>query len=432
MKNEGLTLRMGKRELSRFFLTVLIFCVLLLIYVKYKNIHECLGPAAPFVDIKTVHKYNINCSAIYHMDSVEVHKSVTIRQKHIVEDNDENLIYLTLNCSLFRKVRGYDDVCVSDEEKDFPIAYSLVVHKYPWMVERLIRVTYSPSNIYCIHYDLKSSLRFIAAMEGLSQCLPNVFITSKREDVIYDGFSRLKADLNCLSDLLQSEVKWKYVINLCGQDFPLRPNIELVSELKNLNGSNMLETCRPPQFKKNRYGFHYEVRDAEFEYKKTPVQTSKKKAPPPHNIEMFTGSTYFVLSRDFVVFMNASVVVRDFLAWSEDTYSPDEHFWATIVRLPGVPGEVPRSHPDITDLMSKTRLVKWSYLEESLYPPCTGLHVRDVCIFGAAEIHWLLSYGHWFANRFDTNVDPIAVQCLEEKLEERKNIFQSIAARHSL
>lgn len=360
------------------------------------------------------------------MDPVEVGKSLIIRRKQIVEDKDESLANLTLNCPLFIKSRGYDDVCMSEEENDFPVAYSLVVHKSAWMVERLIKALYSPSNIYCIHYDQKSSAKFISAMEGLARCLPNVFIASKRESVFYASISRLKADLNCLSDLLQSEVKWKYVINLCGQDFPLRSNIELVSELKKLKGDNMLETSRPSQSKKQRFSFHYELRDANFEYQKLPVRTEQIKTPPPHSIEMFSGNAYFVLSRDFVRHMNSSVVVKDFLAWSEDTYSPDEHFWATLVRLPGVPGAVPRSRPDISDLMSKTRLVKWHYLEENLYPPCTGQHIRSVCIFGAAEMRWLLNYGHWFANKFDPKVDPIIIQCLEEKLEQKQKLFQSV------
>lgn len=344
-----------------------------------------------------------------------------------MEDTDESLLNLMSDCPSFIKFRGYDDVCVSEEEKGFPLAYSLVVHKSAWMVERLIRAVYSPSNIYCIHYDQKSSAQFISAMEGIARCLPNVFIASKRESVFYASISRLKADLNCLSDLLRSEVKWKYVINLCGQDFPLRSNVELVSELKNLKGANMLETSRPTAMKKERFTFHHELRDANFEYQKLPVKTQQKKTPPPHGIEVFSGNAYFVLSREFVVHMDYSVVVKEFLAWSEDTYSPDEHFWATLVRLPGVPGEVPRSQPDITDLMSKTRLVKWHYLEGSLYPPCSGEHVRSVCIYGAAELRWLLNYGHWFANKFDPKVDPILIQCLEERLEERQKLFQSVA-----
>lgn len=404
-------------------LYVLTLIIMVVVSVKYNYIPESLGLQQETTSQLFV-KHKINCKAIYDMDPVEVGKSLAIRRENVKEDQDKSLINLTRNCSAFMKARGYEDLCVSEEEEDFPIAYSLVVHKNAWMVERLLRAVYSPNNVYCIHYDQKSSAEFIAAMEGLTRCLPNVFISSKREAVFYASISRLKADLNCLSDLLISEVRWKYVINLCGQDFPLKSNMELVSELKKLKGSNMLETSRPSEFKKQRFLYHYELKDASFEYKKLPVKTKQAKTPPPHGIEMFIGNAYFVLSREFVQFMNSSVVVKDFLAWSEDTYSPDEHFWATLVRLPGVPGEVPRSQPDITDLMSKTRLVKWHYLEENLYPPCSGLHVRSVCIFGAVELRWLLNYGHWFANKFDPKVDPILIQCLEEKLEEKQKLFQ--------
>uniref|UniRef100_UPI0037E7E562 beta-1,3-galactosyl-O-glycosyl-glycoprotein beta-1,6-N-acetylglucosaminyltransferase 4-like n=1 Tax=Semicossyphus pulcher TaxID=241346 RepID=UPI0037E7E562 len=401
--------------------SLLILCILLLFSVMYSYITE--SSPSP-VNIQTYHKYNVSCSHIYDMDPVEVQKSLIIRRKPLVEDTDESLSELTSNCPIFVKARGYDNVCVSEEEDEFPIAYSLVVHKSAWMVERLIKAIYSPTNIYCIHYDEKSPAQFISAMEGLAGCLPNVFIASKREVVYYASITRLKADLNCMSDLLRSEVKWKYVINLCGQDFPLKTNIELVSELNKLNGAHMLETCRPTASKKTRFTFHHELKDST-EFGKWQEATEQIKTPPPQGIKMFTGNAYFVLSRDFIVYMNSSAVVKDFLAWSEDTFSPDEHFWATLVRMPGVPGEVPRSHPDITDLMSKTRLVKWEYQEEAMYPSCTGTHVRSVCIFGAAEMRWLLNYGHWFANKFDPKVDPIAIQCLEEKLEERQKLLSA-------
>ncbi|XP_040914760.1 beta-1,3-galactosyl-O-glycosyl-glycoprotein beta-1,6-N-acetylglucosaminyltransferase 4-like [Toxotes jaculatrix] len=421
--------RLRRRKLLTPLLSLLVLSAGLLVCVKYSYFSESLPPPAVLENIPTFHKYNISCSAIYDMDPVEVAKSLIIRRNQVVEDKDESLVDLISNCPLFIKSRGYDDVCVTEEERDFPLAYSLVVHKSAWMTERLLKALYSPANIYCIHYDQKSSPQFIAAIEGLARCLPNVFIASKREFVYYASMSRLKADLNCLSDLLVSEVKWKYVINLCGQDFPLKSKIELVSELKKLNGTNMLETSRPSEQKKQRFTFHHELRDVPFEYQKLPVKTEQVKTPPPHGIEIFSGNAYFVLSRDFVVHMDSSPVVKDFLAWSEDTYSPDEHFWATLVRLPGVPGEVPRSQADITDLMSKTRLVKWHYLEENLYPPCSGQHVRSVCIYGAAEMRWLLNYGHWFANKFDPRVDPILIQCLEEKLEEKQKLFQSAASQ---
>ncbi|KAM3599764.1 uncharacterized protein V6R79_011040 [Siganus canaliculatus] len=409
--------------------SALTLCILVLVLVRFKSSY-ITGPftSLPSLSNGTFHRYHINCSAIYELDPVEVGKSMVIRKRHVVEDRDENLVGLTSNCSLFLAARGYADVCISEEESDFSVAYSLVVHKSAWMVERLIRALYSPANVYCVHVDQKSSPQFMAAMEGVARCLPNVFIASELESVFYASISRLKADLNCLSDLLRSEVKWRYVINLCGQDFPLRSNIELVSELKRLNGSNMLESSRPTEVKKERFTFHYELKDSSFEYQKLPVKTPRKKTPPPHGIEVFSGNAYFVLSREFVEHVDQSAVVRDFLAWSEDAYSPDEHFWATLVRLDGVPGQVARSQPDITDLMSRTRLVKWHYLEGSLYPACSGTHVRSVCIYGAAELRWLLSYGHWFANKFDPRVDPVIIQCLEEKLEEKQQLFLSAAS----
>nr|XP_061822233.1 beta-1,3-galactosyl-O-glycosyl-glycoprotein beta-1,6-N-acetylglucosaminyltransferase 4-like [Nerophis lumbriciformis] len=336
-------------------------------------------------------QYNVSCSAVYDLDPVELESSLVIRRKKDTKDPDETLRNLTADYSHFLQVRGYEDVCATEKERHFHLAYSLVVHKYAWMVERLIRALYSPSNVFCIHYDQKSPAVFRSAMEGIARCLPNVFIASKREYVIYAGFTRLKADINCLSDLLEVDVPWKYVINLCGQDFPLKTNIELVSELAGLNGANMLETCRPSKSKKQRFSLHYEQKD-----RMSPKRTNLTKSAPPHGIEMFTGSAYFVLSRGFVVYMNASVVVKDFLAWSEDTYSPDEHFWATLVRIPGAPGGVPRSNPDITGLLSKTRMVKWKYQEENLYPACTGKHARSICIPPAHLVYLFCFYckGH--------------------------------------
>ncbi|XP_064164029.1 beta-1,3-galactosyl-O-glycosyl-glycoprotein beta-1,6-N-acetylglucosaminyltransferase 4-like isoform X2 [Anguilla rostrata] len=224
-------------------------------------------------------------------------------------------------------------------------------------------------------------------------------------------------------------VKWKYVINLCGQDFPLKSNYELVAELKKLQGANMLESSRPSELKKQRFKFQYMLKDVPFEYQKLPVRTARTKAPPPHNIKIFMGSAYFVLSREFVSYVDGNPLVKDFLVWSADTYSPDEHFWATLVRVPGAPGAIQQSQPDVTDLMSRTRLVKWNYLEGSLYPPCTGKHLRSVCIYGAAELRWLLNYGHWFANKVDPKVDPVLIRCLEEKLLEKQRILVKLASR---
>ncbi|XP_020659684.2 beta-1,3-galactosyl-O-glycosyl-glycoprotein beta-1,6-N-acetylglucosaminyltransferase 4 [Pogona vitticeps] len=365
-------------------------------------------------------QYEINCFLLYNQEPEEVGKSLEIRRKRIIDLDDEDVVAITTNCQVYHTIREYHLKPLSQEEEVFPLAYSLVVHKDAIMVERLIHTIYSSQNVYCIHYDQKSSSTFKRALENLAKCFPNIFIASRLEEVEYAAISRLQADLNCLSDLLKSSTPWKYVINLCGQDFPLKSNFELVSELKKLNGGNMLETVKPSSSKRERFIYHYELQNTPYKYMKMPVKTNISKEPPPHNIEMFVGSAYFVLCRAFVQYVLESPLAQDFFEWSRDTYSPDEHFWATLVRVPGAPGQVSRDAHDITDLQSKTRLVKWNYLEGHLYPPCTGTHLRSVCIFGAAELRWLINYGHWFANKFDSKVDPVLIKCLAEKLAEQQ------------
>ncbi|XP_051962892.1 beta-1,3-galactosyl-O-glycosyl-glycoprotein beta-1,6-N-acetylglucosaminyltransferase 4-like [Xyrauchen texanus] len=398
-----------------------LFVVLKLVFITFSVDSSIFIGLYPTHRLSETHSLDsINCTDIYNLEPVEIGKSLEIRRKEVEENDDESLVSFTADCKNYTEQRGYNAIYETKEEHSFPLAYSLVVHKNSAMVERIIRAIYAPQNIYCIHYDQKSSKHFIEALKNLEKCLPNVFIASKLESVYYAHISRLNADLNCLSDLLNSKVKWRYVINLCGQDFPLKSNYELVTELSKLNGKNMLESSRPSELKKKRFQFQYELKDVSSEYQKMPVETSKDKDPPPHGIEMFVGSAYFVLTHDFVRYIITNQLAKDFLQWSADTYSPDEHFWATMTRVPGVPGEILRSEPDVTDLKSKTRLVKWNYLEGYLYPQCTGTHMRSVCIYGATELHWLLNYGHWFANKFDPKIDPVIIKCLEEKLDEKR------------
>lgn len=415
------------RKLRRtlvFLILLALVCFCLLIGYTKVNERDYFNEA-PEPSRRLTEQHGINCSDIYDMDPVTVGKSLHLRSQAVPLLDDEDVVNATLDCDRYLASKGYGGIRTSERERGFPLAYSLVVHKDAAMVERILRAIYVPHNAYCIHYDLKSTLPFVMAMQGLARCLPNVFIASRLERVQYASITRLRADLNCLADLTASEVRWRYFINLCGQDFPLRSNAELVAELKALAGGSMLETGRPSTLKKQRFGYHHALKDGQSQYHNLPVKTDQAKPPPPHGIEMFVGSAYFVLSREFVNFVQWSPLVKDFLSWSEDTYSPDEHFWATLIRVPGVPGEIKRSEPDVSDLVSRTRLVKWQYLEGTLYPACTGVHVRSVCIYGAAELRWLLNDGHWFANKLDPRMDPVLVECLEEKLAERQRAMST-------
>ena len=126
-------------------------------------------------------------------------------------------------------------------EAAFPIAFSILMYKDIEQTERLLRAIYRPQNIYCIHVDRKTSYRIYKAMEGIAKCFHNVFLTARRIDVRWGRFSVLEPELMCMEALLQRNRKWKYFINLTGQEFPLRTNYELVRILMTYSGANDIE-----------------------------------------------------------------------------------------------------------------------------------------------------------------------------------------------
>ncbi|XP_072258379.1 beta-1,3-galactosyl-O-glycosyl-glycoprotein beta-1,6-N-acetylglucosaminyltransferase 3-like [Pyxicephalus adspersus] len=365
--------------------------------------------------------HELNCSRIMKGDSDAIRKALEVNadfKKKSIYLNEQWYLNLTADCQKFKDYRKYLTIPMDKKEEDFPIAYSMVIHENIEMFERLLRAIYVPQNIYCVHVDEKSPVQFKEAVKAITSCFDNVFVASKTEKVIYASWSRVQADLNCMEDLLKSNIQWKYLINTCGSDFPIKSNAEIVHVLQTLNGKNTMESEKPSQIKLNRWKYHFKVDNS---ISKTDIE----KMPPPITTPMFTGSAYIVVSRDFVKYIFEDSQVQQFINWTKDTYSPDEHLWATLNRMPGVPGSSP-SHGkyEQSDMNAKARMVKWSYDEGDIskgaaYPLCTGIHRRAVCVYGAGDLSWLIKQHHLFANKFDPKVDNTALQCMEEYLRHK-------------
>ncbi|XP_076812094.1 beta-1,3-galactosyl-O-glycosyl-glycoprotein beta-1,6-N-acetylglucosaminyltransferase-like [Clavelina lepadiformis] len=345
------------------------------------------------------------------------------KERERLKKFDDELSSLAENCEDFLKNRKYFTLTFTAEERAYPLAYVITVHRKFSMFERLLRAIYQPQNIYCVHVDKKSPPEFLQSIRKLSDCFSNVFVASQLTEVHYSHWSRVEADLNCLKDLVarKHEVPWKYVINLCGQDFPLKTNLEITRSLKTLHGFNNMETITPPGHKMNRFKFHFRLPENPKHEYVTMEQTDVTKAPNPLDTPIFVGSAYYVMKRQAVEFILKDKTVEAFFEWSKDTYSPDEHVWATLQRnFPRVPGShPPHAKYDLNELQSITRLVKWGGLDTSVYPRCTGHYSRGVCVYGVGDLPWLLEQHHLFANKFDYDVDPYAIECLDVWLRNR-------------
>ena len=323
------------------------------------------------------------------------------------------------DCPAFTRERGYatsDDV--TQEDREFPIAYSIVFHKDVGLVERLLKSIYQPQNFYCLHVDKRSSREVHDATEALVTCFPNVFIASDLEEVVYASFTRLKADINCMKDLATKDKKWKYLINLTGQVFPLKTNSEIVKILTIYNGANDIEGTNRGVLNgvAHRYNVKWKVskRGQGFALQKMKTQVHP---PPPHNISLVKGSAFGVFSRAFVEFTLTDQMARDLLEWSRDTYSPDEVYWSTLNHrwvnpMLKAPGGYDNAVPD-----RKPWLAMYSSWRTSVPKgPCAGKYVHDICIFSLRDLPNLISRQELFANKFYRDTEPMTLDCLEEWL----------------
>ncbi|XP_075903034.1 beta-1,3-galactosyl-O-glycosyl-glycoprotein beta-1,6-N-acetylglucosaminyltransferase-like [Nelusetta ayraudi] len=320
-----------------------------------------------------------------------------------------------LACDCFAVLQG--NALETDKAKILTVTKEFRKRVQVQNFEHLLRAIYAPQNVYCVHVDTKSAASVRAAIEGIVSCFPNVFLVSQPVRVVYGSWSRVQADLNCMADLYNSTTTWKYFINLCGQDFPLKTNLEIVRMLKSLRGDNSMESEKMPGGKIWRVTNVFQVVDGEIK------RTGKKKDPPPFNLPILSGKAYIVASRGYVHSVLNDLRIQKLIEWANDTYSPDEFLWATIQRLPGIPGSKwPSQKYDMTDINAIARLVKWQEQEgqqgslDAVYPECQGNHVRSICVYGVGDLYWLLQHNHLFANKFDMDSDPVAVFCLEKYL----------------
>lgn len=230
------------------------------------------------------------------------------------------------DCDSFLQSRGYHMGPASSEDALFPIAFNILAHTNAGQMERLLRAIYRPQHSYCIHIDQKSSSDFFKVVMKITECFTNVFIASKLEKIVYAGFTRLQADINCMEDHIRNSVQWKYLLNIAALSFPLQTPEDMVRILKIYNGSNDIEGIHGARVLHFRFDSEWVERTDTM----TVNQTGKSNKPPPHDLDIVRGSAFGVFSRKFVEFILTDRRSLDLLEWSRKTYSPDEHFWATL------------------------------------------------------------------------------------------------------
>ncbi|XP_078371758.1 N-acetyllactosaminide beta-1,6-N-acetylglucosaminyl-transferase-like [Oculina patagonica] len=342
------------------------------------------------------------------------------KSSHAPSRSDDNLIlqtYTSRDCHFIRQER-FRHPLPSDTELDFPIAFAISVYKSAQLLEKLLQAIYMPQNIYCIHVDLKSTETFRSAVTEMIRCLPNVFLTEKRVDVIYPHISILTAQFNCMEDLIKSGKDWKYFINVVGQDFPLYNNRELVDALRSLNGKNNIQSFFHPELKRRTeyaYEFKRQTEGSDhgaYRYYKT----TRKKSPPPFGIELYKGANHVALTKAFVEYILFNKTARAFIEWLSDTKSPPETFYSSLQQYPGVPGGIVGEQPQFI-----MRAINW-FEEVKVNFVCHGEWVRRICWIDVRDLSWVLGPSmreKLFVQKISFDFEDNLLRCLSMARQRR-------------
>ncbi|XP_025102191.1 beta-1,3-galactosyl-O-glycosyl-glycoprotein beta-1,6-N-acetylglucosaminyltransferase-like isoform X2 [Pomacea canaliculata] len=334
----------------------------------------------------------VDCAKLLTGNAEEfTHSEGTLPAPPTVEDIGK----LAKNCSTFQQEYGFIMSSLTEEEENFPLAYSILVFKDAYQVVTLLQAIYRPQNVYCIHVDQKADPSYRDTMAAIADCFDNVFLTSRSVDVRWGRFTVLEPELICMKDLWPFK-KWKYFINLTGQEFPLRTNFELVRILTAYNGANDLEGT-VKRANKGRWA---------------------SAGSPPHGIAPVKGSVHIVVNRDFVDYVLHSPVAQDFLNWTRRVDVPDETFFSSLNHNPhlGIRGSYkgpPETDPKVKPFL--TRFKNWGGYPFD-YPCKGGKRVRLVCILSTGDLPLLDKRPEMFANKFYQDYSRVALECLHERL----------------
>uniref|UniRef100_A0A914HUX7 Uncharacterized protein n=1 Tax=Globodera rostochiensis TaxID=31243 RepID=A0A914HUX7_GLORO len=163
----------------------------------------------------------------------------------------EDPMWLEMDCANGIRKRNYFPMEANFENAEFPLAQVRIVYKDYVFLEKELASSYSPNNWYCYSVDHKSDKQFHMRMQQLSECLPNVVVSTREWNVDSAGHNMTRALLDCLHLLTVPEKRWEYVALLQNHDVAIKTNREMVQIYRWLNGANDVEVMWLPRGRVN-------------------------------------------------------------------------------------------------------------------------------------------------------------------------------------
>ena len=214
------------------------------------------------------------------------------------------------------------------------IAYLMLVHSNPRLLQRAIQTLSSPDSAFFIHIDRKANIGEFSHVRGR-----DAFLTVPRIPVYWGEFSQVEATILLMQKALVSCVKFDYFVFLQGSDYPIRSGSYIQSFLETNRLSEFIGMVRMPApgyplSKINKVRFSSDKpfrRFASRVFAKIDVaQRDYKKSLG--RLEPYAGDACWTLSRDACQYVVDFVQCNPwFRKYFQRTFTSDEMFFHRIL-----------------------------------------------------------------------------------------------------
>lgn len=297
------------------------------------------------------------------------------------------------------------------------IIYIISGYKLPEQFIRLVNRLGTDDCTILIHIDKKTDARIYAHIQAALKRYSNIYFLD-RHVCRWGDFGHVRATLKGIQKIVDLDLPGEYVILLTGQDYPIKSNSELQTFLHQSRGRSYIDFFPIPAKNWGIKGglerlayFHWHILGRHFSW---PIAREFKTAPMnklmpflsnlipftqkvPGDLKLFCGSSYWCLSRVCVEY------VHKFISHNTDYEKffmkhvniPDEMFFQTILL-----------NSEFKDQLVNTTMTYVDWTRPT--PPYPA-------ILGQDDYDALIKTEHFFARKFDNNVDARILDLLDER-----------------
>lgn len=271
------------------------------------------------------------------------------------------------------------------------LAYLVMAHKTPEQTNRLVRAISSPLSLVGLHVDAKAPAEIHAAARATTEATGALLLRSRAYN--WCGFSSIRVPLSGIHQLLEAG-SWDFLLNVSGQDYPLRPQAEIADELAATPRANFVEhfageEC--PEYLGRFSRYTIEPFGRAFVVPKLPRLHRSHLRP-------FFGSAWWILSRAFCEWIASPPA--DLVRLFRYSWCPDESFFQTAA-LNGPFRDSVVNH--------NRRFILWPAKHGCAHPLTLGPEHVDAMLASSA----------YFARKID---NPAVLDRLDARLHRSANV----------